>query len=400
MREYIGARYVPKLANPFAWDDSTVYEPLTIVGYNGASYTSRTTVPAGTLPTNESYWALTGNYNGQVESLREEVSALSDEVQATPIASFDEETEILNLGYPSTEPEDSDYDVEAIQLGDEIYHIRQTKHYFSDARGYIVVSTQEEFEAALSKLNDGENSLYVKLTEGSYSVRINNITPVFANCSLHIISETESCTLNLAGAVFYNCHLNISGTNMVITNTTSSAGRIENGSTVISGATIECNLRFRGGSAQITSCVFIYTDLLTAGSFIDSLGANITCRTCSFTGLFPESFAIFGIGDGGLFTITGSTNFDPASSDGVRIFIQRDGITINTVNWHGSCYNTSTSAKFTAANPGGFKFVSSLSGLFLNVTLNTSTAIEYMCDVSTQFKGTLQYLETCDLASA
>ena len=59
-RQYVGARYVPKLAEPFQWDETTVYEPLTIVGYMGSSYTSRKLVPAGTVPVEGEYWALTG----------------------------------------------------------------------------------------------------------------------------------------------------------------------------------------------------------------------------------------------------------------------------------------------------------------------------------------------------
>lgn len=75
---YVGARYVPLFANPIEWDLSKTYEPLTIVIYQGNSYTSKTFVPANTQITNTTYWALTGNYNAQVEQYRQEVSRLSD----------------------------------------------------------------------------------------------------------------------------------------------------------------------------------------------------------------------------------------------------------------------------------------------------------------------------------
>lgn len=45
---YIGARYVPKVVGD--WSADVAYEPLTIVLYQGASYTSKTYVPKGIIP--------------------------------------------------------------------------------------------------------------------------------------------------------------------------------------------------------------------------------------------------------------------------------------------------------------------------------------------------------------
>lgn len=73
--QYIGARYVPLFAEPIEWDKTKQYEPLTIVTHNGNSYTSRQFVPIGIEITNESFWALTGNFNAQVEQYRKEVKA-------------------------------------------------------------------------------------------------------------------------------------------------------------------------------------------------------------------------------------------------------------------------------------------------------------------------------------
>lgn len=76
--QYIGARYVPVFADPYDWDDTREYEPLTIVYSNGNSYTSRQYVPKGIPLTDESYWVLTGNYNAQVEQYRKETKEVSD----------------------------------------------------------------------------------------------------------------------------------------------------------------------------------------------------------------------------------------------------------------------------------------------------------------------------------
>lgn len=70
---YIGARYVPIFADPIEWDISKTYEPLTIVTYQGDSYTSKTFVPAQTEITNTEFWVRTGSYNAQVEQYRKEV---------------------------------------------------------------------------------------------------------------------------------------------------------------------------------------------------------------------------------------------------------------------------------------------------------------------------------------
>ena len=79
-RQYIGARYVPKFfedenGDP-SWRDSIPYEALTIVMYLGNSYTSKKPVPIGVQIDNTEYWVLTGNYNAQVEALKNKVDGL------------------------------------------------------------------------------------------------------------------------------------------------------------------------------------------------------------------------------------------------------------------------------------------------------------------------------------
>lgn len=75
---YVGMRYVPIFDGE--WDRTKTYEPLTIVSYQGDSYTSRTFIPTGMDINNTDYWALTGNYNAQVEYYRQETARVADEV--------------------------------------------------------------------------------------------------------------------------------------------------------------------------------------------------------------------------------------------------------------------------------------------------------------------------------
>lgn len=80
VRQYIGARYVPLIDGE--WDNTKTYEPLTVVYYNGNSYTSRQHVPTGIDISNTDYWAQSGNYNAQIEAYRQEVWAFDDRIDA------------------------------------------------------------------------------------------------------------------------------------------------------------------------------------------------------------------------------------------------------------------------------------------------------------------------------
>ena len=93
VRQYIGARYVPVFyensSGTAEWRSGVMYDPLTIVTWNGNSYTSKKPVPAeiGDPSNNPTYWVATGLYNAQVEQIRQELVQLRSEVQgvvATP----------------------------------------------------------------------------------------------------------------------------------------------------------------------------------------------------------------------------------------------------------------------------------------------------------------------------
>lgn len=79
-RQYIGARYVLKFADPIAWDKANSYEALTIVTYLNNSYTSKKPVPANTEITDTEYWVVTGNYNAQIEEYRQETEKVKEDI--------------------------------------------------------------------------------------------------------------------------------------------------------------------------------------------------------------------------------------------------------------------------------------------------------------------------------
>lgn len=77
---YVGHRYVPKIIGE--WNKLETYEGLSIVTYQGASYTSKKRVPAGIDILNEEYWTVTGNYNAQVDQYRQDVRDMKEEVES------------------------------------------------------------------------------------------------------------------------------------------------------------------------------------------------------------------------------------------------------------------------------------------------------------------------------
>lgn len=96
-RQYIGARYVPKFADPIEWDNLRSYEGMTIVTYLGTSYTSKKPVPVGIELSDTEYWVVTGNYNEQVEHYRQEVEGYNQTVEEYKLEVEDCENDINAL---------------------------------------------------------------------------------------------------------------------------------------------------------------------------------------------------------------------------------------------------------------------------------------------------------------
>ena len=80
VREYIGARYVPVFSDPIQWDPTNVYEPLTVVTNQGASYVSRRMVPEGIQLDNTDYWVLWADFNAQLQHYIDEVETFDGRI--------------------------------------------------------------------------------------------------------------------------------------------------------------------------------------------------------------------------------------------------------------------------------------------------------------------------------
>lgn len=79
-RQYVGARYVPKVMGE--WNKALQYEALSIVTYAGNSFTSKVPVPANIDISNKTYWVNTGNYNAQVEAYRQQTAQLENRLNS------------------------------------------------------------------------------------------------------------------------------------------------------------------------------------------------------------------------------------------------------------------------------------------------------------------------------
>ena len=157
---YVGHRYVPKIIGE--WDNTQIYEPLSIVQYQGASYTSRQYVPVGVELTNEEYWVVTGNYNAQVEQYRQDVVKVSNDVTNLT-------TNVNNeIGRIDVEIDDID---EYIKINNQLYinALNPPKPLIA-AKGDGVSDDTEAINAQLKYAYD--NGVKLILPSGEYLVNL------------------------------------------------------------------------------------------------------------------------------------------------------------------------------------------------------------------------------------
>ena len=73
IREYVGARYVPRFTG--LYDATQVYDALDVVDNGaGTSYIAKKTVPAGTALTNTDYWFIYGATSGAILDLQDQIN--------------------------------------------------------------------------------------------------------------------------------------------------------------------------------------------------------------------------------------------------------------------------------------------------------------------------------------
>ena len=80
VRQYIGARYIPKFMGEY--DATTIYDALSVVDNGmGTSYIAKKTVPAGTLLSDTNYWAIYGATSGAILHLQDQIDFIDGILQ-------------------------------------------------------------------------------------------------------------------------------------------------------------------------------------------------------------------------------------------------------------------------------------------------------------------------------
>lgn len=195
VRQYVGARYVPKFADPLEWQSGTSYEALTVVTYNNNSYTSKIPVPAtvGNPANNTNYWALTGNFNSQVETYRR----TTEEV----------ENNLLFTNYPEVKVITDSYGDSNAGRGELLANIRdyanisadryETAHLYGVGFSYAVQNTT--FTTLLSQLTASSN----------YGVLlvIGGINDCYRNIAASTVTSAVINFITTARAKFPNYHI-------------------------------------------------------------------------------------------------------------------------------------------------------------------------------------------------
>lgn len=220
---YIGARYVPKIVGE--WSADIAYEPLTVVLYQGTSYTSITYVPKGIIPSENSkqYWALTGNYNAQVEAYRQEVINIDNKLTAN----LKKLGWGLNVVYPDLFGSDNTSDSDKLQMcfdyanDNNIKIIEIDREYniekpiiiknngdgnnirvigIGSNSGFTISNNQTLFKSPT--INNGRTSYGSILFEG---LRFNGVdrTTILVDCNYLLRIYLNNCTIQNFNYVFY-----------------------------------------------------------------------------------------------------------------------------------------------------------------------------------------------------
>lgn len=162
---YIGARYVPLFTGE--WDNTQTYEPLSVVTYQGDSYTSKAYVPTGVAITNTSYWIKTFDYNQQFAVLQDSVDGLAGDVEdlQTVVASFTKELKTSG-----------DHSLAAGTTDNGSFSIAKTGYTPIAMAGYVLTGTSPLSDFSISSLAVGSSTCGFEISNTGDSTKTYNIS--------------------------------------------------------------------------------------------------------------------------------------------------------------------------------------------------------------------------------
>lgn len=197
--QYVGARYVPKIAEPYEYDPEMTYEPLTIVGYKNASYTSKKYVPAGVNPTTTEYWANTGNYNAQVEQYRRETAEYKNSVGQYK-SQVDEYQASVNEYKNAVTNIDKKTQNTLVQI-DTIAKLKQYKgEYPVLLMGYYAAGDNEPIVYNIASAGTDDGGSTIRLDNGKFAVAVlgDYVTPDTFGCQSTNDVQATACWTKFA----------------------------------------------------------------------------------------------------------------------------------------------------------------------------------------------------------
>lgn len=335
VRQYVGARYVPKIADPVEWQENTAYEALVIVTYNNSSYTSRKPVPVsvGIPPENKEYWALTGNYNAQIEEYRqltEQAVQTANEAKTTA----DQASEKVET--VSTEVEGFDEritgntdditllkgDVETLQTGvqDLTGRVEDIESEIGNAdvnyaNTYIVHKNSETYQTINSAIEQAKtdgvslsNPKTILVCAGDYNEQIilndvHGLSIVGAgmdSVTLHYSGSYPDCVIHAQGDITFK------DMTIKLDNATTYAIHCDPVDTAVTGKLSLINCNIIGGTNAIGYGSGTNTELCVNNCILSATGeACIYAHNSAYSGKSGQKLTLMN----NLFKLTGSSQF-------------------------------------------------------------------------------------------
>lgn len=166
VRQYIGARYVPKyFENPDGsndWLEGVTYEPLTIVTYAGNIFTSKIPVPANTPSPNQSpkYWVNTGTGGGggsEINEIKQEINEINQEITNITSDIEDINKDIANI------TKNKSYLFMADSYGDYTYNSKNFMQLLAEYCG--ITNYKIKYEGGASFAPNTEHKTFLQLLQ-------------------------------------------------------------------------------------------------------------------------------------------------------------------------------------------------------------------------------------------
>lgn len=203
-RQYVGARYVPKIMGE--WNKALQYEALSVVTYMGNSFTSKVAVPSNVEITDGKYWVNTANYNAQIANLSEKIKYLENYLTPEMFGAFgdgvsndtDSFNKMLEFAYGKNMPLvlNGNYKLSELNINDYVTVIGNSSKIICN-KVTLSKPISDNNHTIISNITfDTENGI---LINGGKNIIISGCTILTDNIGVEIsrVNETGLCYENI-----------------------------------------------------------------------------------------------------------------------------------------------------------------------------------------------------------